>query len=559
MGDLKYDARALHNEPVTETEKEIARQELANEELLIAPLDASICTAESHVQACQKEADAIHQMLDIALSKLAISKRSYERLIRTRHIIDDSIHYNRSYFHPQRKVPAEVLIPIFRALVEQTETERGRLMRQGQGQGVKCTSNPLKSAYRLSLVCRKWRRVARSDPSLWRYIPADIHSPDEVEYIKQAVSLAKGAGIVVSATRTDPTCWADSTWEALQVLPPRVSQVEVIVECQGYISSINWPVECIVDKWINFLRPGVQYAAVGVPGDSIENVPKSIEYYNLNALLDSADAAWMHATTVTVHWTSDVPVTPESLVSLFQRTPHLHTLYLDWSSWADAPPAPTAPFAVANLQRLRLNIFSIVEAYKVLQDIVQLSSLSSLWFDFPTDRDHRVEPLPVAAWKTFVDFNRTASATFSIHSLVISSLRPVVEEEDKAHFAQLLDILAEMPGVHSLILKDSNAEILFHVMLDDVRIPPLLPALTDLTLKRCRIRGETLLRWVKRRMPSNDPMTLSNSSIGTTRPSSSTMTATKPLDQVRFEDCPGISNKEWNQLSEIVNSSKTLK
>jgi len=542
MGDLKYDARALHNDPVTETEKEIARQELANEELLIAPLDASIHTAESHVKACQKEADAVQQMLDIALSKLAISKRSCERLKSTRHIIDDSINYNRSYFHPQRKVPAEVLIHIFRGLVEQTEKERGRQMRQG----IKYTSNPLKSAYRLSLVCRKWRSVALSDPSLWQYIPADINSPDDVEYIKKAVDLAKGADIAVSVTRTDQACWPDSTWEALQVLPPRISLVEVIVEFQGYISSINWPVECIVDKWINFLRPGVQYAAVGVPGDSIENAPKSIEYYNMHALLDSGDAAWMHARTVTVHWTSDASVTPESLVSLFQRTPHLQTLYLDWSSWADTPPATTAPFAVANLQRLRLNIFSIVEAYTVLQDIVQLSSLSSLWFDFPTNR---AEPLPIAAWKTFMAFNRTASATFSIQSLVISSLRPQPAEDRavESHFTQLMDILAEMPSVHSLVLKDSDADILFHVMLDDTRIPPILPALTDLTLKRCRIQGETMLRWVKRRMIWNDP-TLS---IGS-RPSSTTVVA-----QVRFEDCPGISNKEWSLISEIVNSSKT--
>jgi hypothetical protein len=338
MGDLKYDARALHNDPVTEAEKEIARQELANEELLIAPLDASIRTAESHVQICQKEADAIQRMLDIALSKLAISTRSCERLKSTRRIIEDSINYNRSYFHPLRKVPAELLIQIFRVLVEQTEKERSRQMRQA----VKSTSNPLKAAYRVSLVCRKWRSVAFSDPSLWRYIPADIDSTDEVEYIKKAVGLAKSADIAVSATRTDYTCWPDSTWEALRVLPPRISQVEVIVECQGYVGSINWPVECIVDKWINFLRPGVQYAAVGIPGDNIENAPKSIEYYNLHALLDSGDAAWMHAPTVTVHWASDVSVTPESLVSLFQRTPHLQTLHLNWSSWADTPPASTA-------------------------------------------------------------------------------------------------------------------------------------------------------------------------------------------------------------------------
>lgn len=544
MDDLKYDARALHNDPVTETEKEIARQELANEELLIAPLDASIRTAESHVKACQREADAVQQMLDIALSKLAISKRSCERLRSTRRIIDDSINYNRSYFHPQRKVPAEVLIQIFRGLVEQTEKERGRQTRQG----VKCTSNPLKSAYRLSLVCRKWRSAALSDPSLWKYIPADIDNPDEIEYIKKAIDLAKGADITVSATRTDYACWPDLTWEALQVLPSRISQLEVVVECQGYVGSINWPVECTVDKWINLLRPGVQYAAVGIPGDNIENVPKSVEYYNLNALLDGGDAAWMHAPAVTVHWTSDVSVTPESLVSLFQRTPHLQTLYLDWSSWADTPPASTPPFAVANLQRLRLSIFSIVEAYTVLQDIVQLSSLSSLWFDFPTDR---AEPLPIAAWKTFIAFNRTASATFSIQSLVISSLRPQPADDRavEAHSTQLLDILAEMPGIHSLILKDSNAEILFHAMLDDTRIPPILPALTDLTLKRCRIQGETLFRWVKRRMPSNDP---------TLRIVTCPSSMTSALAQVRIEDCPGISNKEWNQILEIVNSSKTL-
>ena len=542
MADLKYDPRALHNDPVTETEKEIARQELANEELLIAPLDASISTAESHVQACQKEVDAVQRMLDIALSKLTISKRSCERLKSTRRIIDDSINYNRSYSHPQRKVPAEVLTPIFRSLVEQTERERSRQMRQG----VKLTSNPLKAAYRLSLVCRKWRGAALSDPSLWRYIPADINNLGEVESIKKAIDLAKGADIAVSATRTDETCWSDSTWEALQALPPRISQVEVIVECQSYISSINWPVECIVDKWINFLRPGVQYAAVGVPGDLIENIPKSIEYYNLHALLDSGDAAWQHASTVTVRWTSDALVTPESLVSLFQRTPHLQALYLDWSSWAATPPASAAPFAVGNLQRLRLNIFSIIEAYTVLQDVVQLPSLSSLWLDFPTDR---AEPLPIAAWRTFVAFNRTASATFSIQSLVISSLRPQPAEDHavKAHFTQLLDILAEMPGVHSLTLKDSDAEILFHVMLDDTRIPPILPALTNLTLKRCRAQGETLFRWVKQRMPSSDP----TSSIGTG--SSSTAIA-----QVRSEDCHGISNREWNQILEIVNSSKTL-
>ena len=543
MNDLKYDPRALHNDPVTETEKEIARQELANEELLIAPLDASIRTAESHVLDCQKEVDTVQRMLDIALSKLTISKRSCERLKSTRRIIDDSIDYNRSYSHPQRKVPAEVLTPIFRSLVEQTERERSRQMRQG----FKLTSNPLKTAYRLSLVCRKWRDAALSDSSLWRYIPADINNLGEVESIKKAIDLAKGADIAVSVTRTDEACWSDSTWEALQALPPRISQVEVIVECQSYISSINWPVECIVDKWINFLRPGVQYAAVGVPGDHIENIPKSIEYYNLHTLLDSGDAAWQHASTVTVHWTSDASVTPESVVSLFQRTPHLQTLYLDWSSWAATPPASAAPFAVGNLQRLRLDIFSIVEAYTVLQDTVQLPSLSSLWLDFPTDR---TEPLPIAAWRTFVAFNRTASATFSIQSLVISSLRPqpVEDRAVKAHFTQLLDILAEMPGVNSLILKDSDAEILFHAMLDDTRIPPILPALTDLTLKRCRVQGETLFRWVNRRMPSNDP----TSSIGT-RPSSTTVIA-----RVRSEDCPGISNREWNQILEIVNSSKTL-
>ena len=543
MNDLKYDPRALHNDPVTETEKEIARQELANEELLIAPLDASIRTAESHVLACQKEVDTVQRMLDVALSKLTISKRSCERLKSTRRIIDDSISYNRSYSHPQRKVPAEVLTPIFRSLVEQTERERSRQMRQG----FKLTSNPLKTAYRLSLVCRKWRDAALSDPSLWRYIPADINNLGEVESIKKAIDLAKGADIAVSVTRTDEACWSDSTWEALQALPPRISQVEVIVECQSYISSINWPVECIVDKWINFLRPGVQYAAVGVPGDHIENIPKSIEYHNLHALLDSGDAAWQHASTVTVHWTSDASVTPESVVSLFQRTPHLQTLYLDWSSWAATPPASAAPFAVGNLQRLRLDIFYIVEAYTVLQDTVQLPSLSSLWLDFPTDR---TEPLPITAWRTFMAFNRTASATFSIQSLVISSLRPQPAEDRavKAHFTQLLDILAEMPGVNSLILKDSDAEILFHAMLDDTRIPPILPALTDLTLKRCRVQGETLFRWVKRRMPSNDP----TSSIGT-RPSSTTVVA-----RVRSDDCPGISNREWNQILEIVNSSKTL-
>lgn len=539
MGDLKCDPQVLHNDPVTETEMEIARQELANEKLVIAALDASIRTAESRVQTWQKEADQVRRMLDIALSKLAISTRSCERLKSMRSIIDDPTNYYRSYLHPQRKVPVEILIPIFRGLVEQTEKERSRQMRGG----VKVTSNPLKAAYRLSLVCRKWRSAALSDPSLWRYIPADINSPDEVEYIKKAVDLAKGADIAVSATHR--TCWPDSTWKALQVLPPGISQVEVIVECQGYMGSINWPVGCIVDKWINFLRPGVQYATVGVPGNYIQNLPKSIEYYNLHSLLDWEDAAWQHAPTVTVHWTSNAYITPESLVDLFQKAPHLQTLHLDWSSWADTRPAFTVPFAVRNLQRLRLNIFSIVEAYNVLQDVVQLSSLSSLWLDFPTDR---AEPLPIAAWRTFVTFNRTASATFSVQSLVISSLRfqPAEDCAVKAHFTELLDILAEMPGVHSLTLKDFDAEILLRTMLDDTRIPPILPTLTDLTLKRCRVRGGTLCSWVKRRIPSSDP-TLS---IGT-HPSSTTA-----LTQVRSEDCPGISNREWNQILEIVNSSR---
>ena len=543
MGDFKYDARALHNDPVTETEKKIAQQELENEELLIAPLDASIRTAESHVQTCKKEADAVQLMLDIALSKLAISTRSCERLKSTRRIIEDSMSHNRSYFHPQRKVPAEVLIQVFRILVEQTEEERSRQTRQG----VKSTSNPLKTAYRLSLVCRKWRGAAFSDPALWRYIPADVDSSDEVEYIKKAVGLAKNADIAVSATRTEHSCWPDTTWDALRVLPPRIAQVEVTVECQGYIGSINWPAECTVDKWINYLRPGAQYAAVGVPGDNIENVPKAIEYHNLHALLDGGDAAWMHAPTVTVHWASDVSVTPESLVSLFQRTPHLQTLYLNWSSWADVPPATTTPFAAGNLESLRLNIFSIAEAYTVLQNVVQLPSLSSLWLDFPADN---VEPLPIAAWSTFLAFNRTASATFSIHSLVLSSLlpRPAEDHAVDAHFTQLLDILAGMPSVHSLVLKDSDAESLFHVMLDDTRIPPILPVLTDLILERCRVQGETLVRWVKRRMPSSDP-TLS---VGTRPP------PTTALAQVRFEDCAGISTKGWNQILEIVDSPKTL-
>jgi hypothetical protein len=542
MDDIKYDARALHNDPVTETEKEIALQELANEELLIAPLDASIRTAESHVQTCQKEADEVQRMLDIALAKLAISTRSCERLKSTRRIIEGSIDYNRSYFHPHRKVPAEVLVQIFRVLVEQTGKERTRQMRQG----AKSKPNPLKAAYRLSLVCRKWRSTAFSDPSLWRYIPADIDSPRELEYVKKAVGFAKGADIVVSVTRTDFSCWPDMTWKALEALPPRISQVEVIVECQGYIGSINWPSERSVDKWINYLRPGVDYAAVGLPGDNVEHAPKSVEYHDLHSLLDIGDEAWMHAPTVTVHWAADVSVTPEWLVSLFQRAPHLQTLYLTWSSWLDTPPASTPPFDASSLQRLRLNIFFITEAYKIFQDIVQLPSLSSLWLDFPTNN---VEPLPVAAWATFMAFNRAASATFAIQSLVLASLRPQPAEDHtaEAHFNQLLDILAGMPSVHSLTLKDSDAEILFHAMLDDTRIPPILPALTDLTLKRCRIQGETLVRWVRWRMLISDPK------LGADTRASPTMA----LAQVRFEDCPGISNGEWSQILEIVDPSKT--
>jgi len=543
MSDIKYDARALHNDPVTETEKESARQELANEELLIAPLDTSIRTAEFHVQTCQKEADAIQRMLDIALAKLAISTRSCEQLKSTRRIIEDSMDYNRSYFHPQRKVPAEVLVQIFLVLVEHTEKERTRQMREG----VKSTFNPLKAAYRLSLVCRKWRSAAFSDPSIWRYIPADVDNSGELEYIKKAIKLANGADIAVSATRTDHSCWPDMTWEALRALPAHISQVEVIVECQGYIGSINWPAECIVDKWVNYLRPGAQYAAVGLPGDNIEHVPKSVEYHDLHSVLDGGDEAWMHAPTVTVHWAPDVSVTPEWLVSFFERTPHLQTLYLNWSSWLDTAPASTPPFAAGSLQHLRLNVFFITEAYTILQNIVQLPSLSSLWLDFPTDK---VEQLPVAAWSTFMAFNQAASATFSIHSLVLSSLRPQPAEDhaSEAHFNQLLDILARMPSVHSLTLKDSDAEILFHAMLDDTRIPRILPALTDLTLKRCRIQGETLVRWVKWRMPSSD------TTLGVdTRPSPTTA-----LAQVRFEDCPDISNGEWNQILEIVNPSETL-
>ena len=544
MDGFKSDARALHNDPVTESEKEVALQELANEELLIPPLDTSISTAESHVQTCQKEADGIQRMLNIALSKLAISTRSCERLKSTRRIIEGSMNHNRSYLHPHRKVPAEILVQIFRVLVEQTEKERSGQTRQG----VKSTHNPLKVAYRLSLVCRKWRSAAFSEPSLWRYLSADISSPDEVEYIKKAVGLSKGVGIVVSATRTPSCCccWPDATWKALQVLPPRISQVEVILGCQGYVSSINWPVECIVDKWINYLGPGVQYAAVGLPGDNVENAPKSIEYYNLHSLLDNGDVAWQHASTVTVHWASDVSVTPESLAILFQRTPHLQTLYLDWSSWVDIPPASETPFAAGNLERLRLSIFSIAEAYNVLQSIVQLPSLSSLWLEFPTDN---VEPLPVAEWTTFMTFNRTASATFSIHFLVLSSWRhqPAEDHAMQAQLSQLLDILAEMPNVHSLTLKDSDAEIMLHAMLGEARLPLILPALTDLTLKRCRIQGEALISWVKWRMPSSDP----EPSVGTR---SSPMTS---LAQVRFEDCPGISDRERSQILGLVDSSKT--
>jgi F-box-like len=538
MGDPKYDGRVLHNDPVTDIEKEVARQELANEELLVAPLDASIRTAESHVQACQKDADAIQRMLDVALSKLAISKRSCERLKSTRCILEESMYHNRSYFHPQRNIPTEVLVQIFRAVVEETEKERSQQTRQG----VKSTSNTMKVSYCISLVCRKWRSVAFSDPALWRYISADINSPKEIQYIKKAVDLAKNESIVVFATRTAYDCWPDATWEALRALPPRISQVEVTIEYQGYLGSINWPDECIVDKWINILLPEAQYAAVGLPGGNTQNVPKSIEYYNLHALLDSSDVAWMHAPTVAVHWSSDVSVTPESLASFFQSAPHLQCLHLNWSSWTDTPPASTTPFAAGNLQQLRLNVFSITEAYTLLQSIVQLPSLSSLWLDFPTDN---AEPLPVAAWKTFMTFNRTASAAFSIQSLVISSLRPQSAGDNpvNAHFTQLLDILKEMPGVHSLILKDSDAEILFHAMLGDTRIPPILPALKNLTLKRCMIKGETLVRWVKQRIPSNDPMP------------SSTTTA---LAQVQIKNCSGVSNKEWIQVLEIVDSFKTL-
>ena len=542
MNDIIYDARALHNDPVTETEKEIARQGLANEELLIAPLGASIRTAESHVQTCQKEADDVQRMLDIALAKLAISTRSCERLKSMRCIIEDSMEYNRSYFHPQRKVPTEVLIQIFRVIVEQTAKEQSRQMRQG----VKSTPNPLKAAYRLSLVCRKWRNTAFSDPSLWRYIPADIDNTRELEYIKKAVGFAKGADIAVSVTRTDLDYWPEEIWKVLEALPSRISQVEVIVEYQGYIGNINWPSERSVDKWINYLRPGVEYAAVGLPGDNIEHAPKSIEYHDLRSTLDSGDEAWMHAPTVTVHWAADVSVTPEWLVSLFQRAPHLQTLYLTWSSWLDTPPASTPQFDASSLQRLRLNVFFITEAYKILQDIVQVPSLSSLWLDFPTNN---VEPLPVAAWSTFMAFNRAASATFAIQSLVLASLRPQTAEGHaaEAHFNQLLDILAGMPSVHSLTLKDSDAEILFHAMMDDTRIHPILPALTDLTLKRCRIQGATLVRWVRWRTLISDPKPSAD-----TRPSPTTA-----LTQVRFEDCPDISNGEWNQILEVVDSSKT--
>ena len=117
-----------------------------------------------------------------------------------------------------------------------------------------------------------------------------------------------------------------------------------------------------------------------------------------------------------------------------------------------------------------------------------------------------------------------------------------------AHFTPLLDILAGMPTVHSLILKDSDAESLFRAMLDDTRIPPILPVLTDLTLELCRVQGESLVRWVKRRIPSSDP-TLS---VGTHPP------PTTALSQVRFEDCAGISTKGWKQILEIVDSPKTL-
>lgn len=538
MSDLKYDARVLHNDPVTETEKEIAGQELANESLLVAPLDASICTAEYHVQTGQKEVDAVQRMLDTALAKLAISTRSCERLKSTRRIIKDSMDYNRSYFHPQRKVPAEILVQIFRVLVEQTEKERSRQMRQG----VKSPSNPLKAAYRISHVCRKWHSAAASDPSLWRFILADIDEPGDLVYIKRAVDLAKGADIEVSATRAEYDRWPDMTWEALRALPPRISQVEVIVECQSYVSSINWPVECIVDKWVNYLRPGAQYAAVGLPGDDIVHVPKSVEYHGLHALLDGGDLAWMHAPTVTVRWASDVSVTTGGLVSFFQSTPHLQTLCLDWSSWVAAPTS-TPPFAVGNLQRLRLNVFFITEAYTILQNIVQLPALSSLWLDFPTDK---VEPLPVDAWSTFMAFNQAASATFSIHSLVLSSLQPQPAEDHlaDAHFNQLLDILAGMPSVHSLTLKDSDAETLFQAMLDDTRILPILPALAELTLKRCRLQGETLVRWVKWRMPSSDPTSRVD-------PRPSPMAA---LAHVRFDDCPDISSGEWNEILEVVDS-----
>ena len=75
------------------------------------------------------------------------------------------------------------------------------------------------------------------------------------------------------------------------------------------------------------------------------------------------------------------------------------------------------------------------------------------------------------------------------------------------------------------------------------------PALTGLTLKHCRLRRATLVRWVKWRTPSSDL-----TSRVDPRPS-----PIAALAQVRFEDGPDIdSNGEWNQILEVVDSSEAL-
>ncbi|PBK73235.1 hypothetical protein ARMSODRAFT_1081473 [Armillaria solidipes] len=214
----------------------LARLTRSNDEPMegeIATLRGMISTYEAEILDINKEESRLEQFISDMKNRISLAQQKLDALCHERNHISKAIIERKGLLHPIRRLPAEMLLRIFRSTID---FPISRSHTKGDNQWEFHPADNM--LWSIERVCKRWRTGSLSFPELWSFVNVVItdsnfgEDPRGIAYVRRlGMQLARS-----KLHRLSLSIWNDSSHSSFNSLPPALAAV---------LFSISSRVECL--------------------------------------------------------------------------------------------------------------------------------------------------------------------------------------------------------------------------------------------------------------------------------------------------------------------------